>query len=57
MLTIGVVIIVVTIAITSRMVNIALLMTPASRPTLMTMSSIMPRAFISEPMVKLSRQF
>ena len=39
----------VTIAITSSIVNRSGPITPMSSPTLITISSIMPRAFISEP--------
>jgi hypothetical protein len=45
----GPVITVVTIAITISIVNKSRPMTPMSSPTLMAISSIMPRAFINEP--------
>ena len=47
---------VVRMAITSSRVKACWPITPASRPTLMTISSISARAFISEPTAMLSRQ-
>ena len=52
----GVVISVVTIAMTISIVKISKPITPASRPIFMTMSSISPRAFISEPIANASPQ-
>jgi hypothetical protein len=46
---------VVRIAMTISMVNSSLPITPMSSPTLITISSIMPRAFISEPMANENR--
>jgi hypothetical protein len=52
----GPVITLVTIAISMSIVNSCWLMTPISKPIWITISSIMPRVFISEPMANAARQ-